>query len=157
MSESGLKNQLIKHLEGGNAFKPLDEILDEISFDKLGERPYDLPYSFYELFYHIVYAQKDIFEFSISEDYKAANWPDDYWPEESAPKTEEDWEALKKNYFKDRKQFKNFILNSENELESPVKNSDKHSLHREILLVIEHTAYHTGQMLVILRLLGLHK
>ncbi len=157
MSASKQKEQLVKHLKGGEAFMPLENFIDVIPFEKLGKRPHNLPYSFYELFYHIVFAQKDILEFSASEGYKTSKWPDDYWPNEPAPKTVEAWEKLKKDYFEDRESLKNFILDAENDLDHPVKNSEKHTLLREILLVIEHTAYHTGQMLIILRLLGLYK
>ncbi|SFG17202.1 Uncharacterized damage-inducible protein DinB (forms a four-helix bundle) [Salegentibacter agarivorans] len=157
MSGSVNKEQLIKHLQGGEAFMALEDLIDKISFEKLGEKPQNLPYSFYELFYHIVFAQKDILEYSISENYKSSEWPDDYWPKESTPDTEEDWKKLKKDYFEDRERFKNFILDTDIDLNLPVKNSDNHSLLREIMLVIEHTAYHTGQMLIILRLLGLYK
>jgi uncharacterized damage-inducible protein DinB len=157
MSVSISKKQLIKHLRGGKAFKPLEDFIDDIPFEKIGERPQNLPYSFYELFYHIVYAQKDILEFSISEDYKSSKWPDSFWPEHSAPDNKEDWNRLKKQYFEDREKFENFILDDENDLDQPVRNSEDHSLMREILLVIEHSAYHTGQMIVILRLLGLYK
>ncbi|MBZ9630831.1 DinB family protein [Salegentibacter sp. LM13S] len=157
MSDSKQKEQLVKHLKGGEAFMPLEDFIDIISFEKLGERPHNLPYSFYELFYHIVYAQKDILEFSASQDYKRSKWPDDYWPNEQAPRTVEAWEKLKKDYFQDRERLKDFILDAENDLNQQVKNSENQTLLREILLVIEHTAYHTGQMIIILRLLGLYK
>ncbi|NEV94310.1 DinB family protein [Psychroflexus sp. YR1-1] len=157
MSGSAERKQLVNHLKGGEAFMPLDEILDKITFEKLGVRPQDLPYSFYEVFYHIICAQKDILEYSTSGDYKSATWPEDYWPEKSSPESEKDWLKLREDYFRDRKTFENFILDPKNDLNLPVKNSDEHSLLREILLVMEHTAYHTGQLLLILRLLGLHK
>lgn len=157
MSDSAERKQLVKHLKGGNAFMPLEEIIDKINFEKLGVRPQALPYSFYEVFYHITCAQKDILEYSTSGDYKSAAWPEDYWPEKSSPESEKDWQKLRENYFRDRKTFENFILDPENDLNRPVKNSDEHTLLREILLVVEHTAYHTGQLLLILRLLGLHK
>ncbi|PKD19351.1 hypothetical protein APR41_16420 [Salegentibacter salinarum] len=157
MSNSGSKEKLIKHLEGGEAFMALEDFIDKIPFEKLGEKPHNLPYSFYELFFHIVFAQKDILEYSNSKNYKTSKWPDDYWPKESAPITEEAWDELKKEYFEDRERFKKFILDADTELNLPVKNSENHSLLREIMLVIEHTAYHTGQMLILLRLLGLYK
>ncbi|WP_127846137.1 DinB family protein [Psychroflexus aestuariivivens] len=157
MSDSTHKKQLLKHLKGSEAFRPLENFVDEIPFAKLGERPYNLPYSFYELFYHVVFAQKDILEYTISENYKASKWPDHYWPEQEAPQTENDWNNLKEEYFEDRKKLENFILEPENELNATVENSDNHNLLREILLIIEHTAYHTGQMIIILRLLGLYK
>ena len=155
--EKKLREQLVKHLNGGEAFTPLEEFIDEIPFEKLGERPEDLPYSFYELFYHIVFAQKDILEFSIAGSYETSTWPDDYWPKEQAPADEQSWENLKTEYFEDRKIFADFLLDENNSLLKPVKNGETQSLFRETMLIIEHTAYHSGELLVILRLLGLHK
>lgn len=157
MSGNDQKKQLVKHLKGGEAFVSIETFIDKIPFEQLGKRPYNLPYSFYELFYHIVFAQKDILEYSISGDYKTSKWPEDYWPKASAPESPDTWQKLKKDYFDDRSILENFILDPKNDLNILVRNSEKHTLFRETLLVIEHTAYHTGQMLMILRLLGLYK
>ncbi len=156
ISENATREQLVRHLEGGLAYVSIDSFLDAVPFDLIGERPPGLPYSFYEIFYHISFAQKDILEYSTSEDYKKRNWPVDYWPDKSEPNNEEDWEDLKYQYFEDRKRLKDFILDEKNELTKPVLNSEEHSLLREIFLVVEHTAYHTGQLLIIQRLLGVY-
>lgn len=150
------RNQLVKHLEGGLAYASIESFLDVIPFEKIGVRSSGLPYSFYEVFFHIAFAQKDILEYTISGDYKTRNWPDDYWPGRPAPDTEEDWEDLKAEYFEDRRLFKEYILDLNNDLNKPVRNSDEHTLLREIFLVVEHTAYHTGQLLIVQRLLGVY-
>jgi uncharacterized damage-inducible protein DinB len=157
MATKDEKAQLVKHLKGGEAFASLEDFIDKIPFEKLGERPHNIPYSFYELFFHIVAAQKDILEFSVSEGYKASNWPDDYWLDTKAPKSKKAWTDLKTAYFEDRRVFAAFILDPKNDLNTPVKNSENQTVLREALLVVEHTAYHTDQMLIILRLLGLYK
>ncbi|GAA4319411.1 DinB family protein [Pontixanthobacter gangjinensis] len=155
-SEKSTRQQLVKHLEGGQAFASIDSFLDAVPFDMIGLRPSGLPYSFYEVFFHLAYAQKDILEYSMSEDYQESNWPDDYWPDAPEPPGEEVWEDLKSDYFEDRKLLRDFILDENNDLNMPVKNSSEHSLLRELLLVIEHSAYHTGQLLIIQRLLGVY-
>lgn len=155
MPDTPIKNQLIKHLNGGEAFTPIGKFVEEISYHKLGVRPQGLPYSFYEVFYHIVYAQKDILDFCTAQKYTHPNWPEEYWPNKQKPESKEDWESLKESFFKDRKQLIDFVTDSSDILE-PVKNGDDQTLLRELLLVIEHNAYHTGQLALILRLLGLH-
>ncbi|MDT0293950.1 DinB family protein [Mesonia ostreae] len=157
MIDQAVRKQLVKHLQGGEAFVPVSKMLQEIPFDLLGERPKDLPYSFYELFYHIMYTQKDILEFCISKNYKTPDWPNEYWPAHKQPRTKEDWEDLQHQYNCNLESLTAFIEDTSNSLTRPVKNGKEgQTLLREALLVIEHTAYHTGQLLVILRCLGLH-
>lgn len=158
MSETKLiKERLSKHLYGGEAFMPLIDMLKIISFEDVNTRPSNLPYSFYELFYHVVFAQKDIVKFTCSDDYTEPKWPDYYWPKEKICRSEEEWINLKAEFLTDRERLKNFMIDDKNSLTDIVKNGkDEQTLLREILLVIEHTAYHTGQMMIILRLLNLH-
>lgn len=148
--------QLVKHLMGGEAFMPIDKVLKEVSFDKIGERLHGLPYSFYEVFYHITYTQKDILDYIILDDYKTPKWPEGYWDKKRSPTTKEEWEELKSDFFKERQALAAYILDKNNDLNKPVKNSEDHTLLRELLLVIEHNAYHTGQLILLLRLLGNH-
>jgi len=158
MSENSLiRKRLAKHLEGGEAFMPVTEMLTKISFEEINTRVSNLPYSFYELFFHIVFTQKDIVKFTCSNDYSKPKWPDYYWPKEKVCRNKEDWESLKAEYLTDRERLINFLKDKNNSLTLPVKNGkDQQTLLREILLVIEHSAYHNGQMMVILRMLNLH-
>lgn len=155
-SDQEIKKRLSKHLKGGEAFLPLEELLKKIEFEKLGVRPNNLPYSFYELFYHIRFAQKDILDYCLGNNYQSPNWPDDYWPEAQEPATIEEWENLKIAYFRERQELSEFLLAPENDLMAPVKEGTDHSLLREVLLVIEHSAYHNGQLLILLREMGLY-
>jgi len=50
----------------------------------------------------------------------------------------------------------NYINDRNNDLLKPVNTETKNTLLREVLLVIEHNAYHTGQLLIVLRSLGLY-
>ncbi len=155
--EKLIRERLAKHLDGGEAFMPIVEMLKKISFEDINTRPANLPYSFYELFFHTVFTQKDIVKFCCSEDYIEPKWPDFYWPKEKICKSAEEWETLKAEYFTDRERLKNFLLDENNPLAQPVMNGkDEQTLLREILIVIEHTAYHSGQMLVVMRLLNIH-
>lgn len=152
-----IRERLAKHLEGGEAFMPVTEILKKIAFEDINIRPGNLPYSFYELFFHVVFTQKDIVKFTCSEDYTEPRWPDYYWPKEKVCKNKNDWESVKADYLVDRERLKKFLLDPDNALTEPVKNGKDHqTLIREVMLVIEHTAYHAGQMLIVLRLLNLH-
>ncbi|MBD3615398.1 MAG: DinB family protein [Gracilimonas sp.] len=147
------REQLIQQLEGGQAFLKIEDLLSEVAFENLGERPSGLPYSFYEQFFHMRVAQFDILDFARNPDYEPMEWPEDYWPLQQAPKTEEDWEELKKAFFKERDEIMNLILDESNGLTKPFEHGDGQTLLREALLVLQHNAYHTGQLAIIFRLL----
>lgn len=152
-----MTEQLAKHLKGGEAFQPIDYFLDKIPFDKLRIRPNGLPYSFYELFYHIAFAQKDILDFIVADNYKTPDWPKDYWPKSRSPKDENEWKQLILDYNENRQQLITIVQNEENDFSKLVKNGKTQTLFREVLLVLEHTAYHTGQLAMILRLLKINQ
>lgn len=149
-----LRQQLVKHLEGGEAFVPIDKIVQDIPFPQVGVVPEKLPYSAWQQFYHLRFAQYDILDFCRNPDYTPVRWPDDYWPEAPAPKNRQEWNNTVEAYFEERKEMAGLISDPENDLYAPIPHGSGQTLLREALLVIEHTAYHTGQLLLILRLLG---
>lgn len=153
-SKDYTRQQLVKHIEGGEAFMSVKDVLEKVPFEQLGIIPESLPYSFYQQFYHMRFAQYDILEFSRNPDYQAPKWPDDYWPEKPAPEKLSDWEEISKLFFKERKEFIDIILGED--LYKPFSHGSGQTLFRQSLLVIEHNAYHTGQLLVISRLLGVY-
>lgn len=155
-SETNMKQILVKHLQGGQAFLPVDRLLEKISFSQIGVRPAGLPYSFFEIFYHIKFTQSDILEYCTKEEYQAPEWPKDYWPDNSKPQNEQAWNKLRADYFRDREELEVFILSKDINLLDNVPSGEDHSFFREIMLVIEHTSYHSGQLLILLRHLGLH-
>ncbi|PHS02747.1 MAG: hypothetical protein COA80_00265 [Leeuwenhoekiella sp.] len=156
MQAAAIKAQLLKHLKGGEAFMPVEDLLEKVKYKRIGERPVGLPYSFYEVFYHMFYAQRDLLDFCTAESYKTPSWPKDYWPSEKTAETKEEWQALKQDFFKDRNALVAFIENTETDLLGIAKHGEKQQILRELMLAIEHNAYHLGQLVIIARLLGLH-
>jgi len=153
MMKEQYSDLLIKHILGGNAFKKIEDILEEMPYSKIGVIPEGLPYSFWQVFEHIKIAQKDILEFSVNPDYKAIKWPDDYWPQASAPDSMEDWEKTKLEFCKDREAMTSLLESHADELLKPFPHGEGQNLFREALLIMEHNAYHIGQLVVISRML----
>lgn len=152
--QTEIKQQLVKHLNGGHAFSPIDKVLDEMPFVKIGFVPDGLPYSFYQLFAHIRIAQLDILEYCTLDDYSAGHWPDDYWPDDPAPESRKAWNEITDDYFSERKEFCDLILDPDSDLMKHFKTNPDHNLLRQTELIIEHTAYHTGQLYIVYRLLN---
>lgn len=150
------RERLIAHIEGGEAFLNIEHLLEKMPFERLGDRPDGLPYSFYELFYHTYVAQKDLLEYSKDAYHDSPNWPEGFWPSRAAPLSEEEWEELCNAYLDDRAAFMSLLRDPEQDLHEPFRNGSGHTLLRQALLVIEHAAYHTGQLWIIMRRSGLH-
>ncbi|MDO9553942.1 DinB family protein [Rhodonellum sp.] len=144
---------LIQHILGGNAFVKIEEILSKIKFKELGLKFSGLPYSFWQVFEHMRIAQKDILEFSTSSNYKELSWPEEYWPTNDLPDSPEHWINTQKDFFDDREKFNAFLLNNTKSLLHPFPYGTGQTLFREALLILEHNAYHTGQLMIILRML----
>lgn len=151
------REQLVQQLDGGQAFIRIEELLEEVDYEDLGVRPAGLPYSFYEQFFHLRVAQFDILDFSRNPDYEPQNWPEDYWPMEQAPSSEEEWEQLKTQFFEERNEMMDLILDPDRDLQTPFEHGDGQTLLREGMLVLEHNAYHIGQLAIIFRLLKKEK
>lgn len=150
-----IKQQLVKHIKGGEAFMPVDQLLPAIPFDALGKPIENIPYTLWQQFHHLSFCQKDILDFSINPNYTHYEWPKDYWTSEKAPLIEQEWEIAQETYFKERQQLIDLILDPNTDLNEPFAYGTGQTLFREALLVVEHTAYHTGQMLTMSRMLGI--
>ena len=152
---SALVANLVDLLNKGNAHVSLDDSLKNIPFDLLGRKPQDLPYSLWQIAEHIRIAQSDILEFSRDANYQSPAWPESYWPKETKPASEEEWKKCLNRIKKDRKEFIKLLQNSPAELFTVFEHGDGQTLLREALVLADHNSYHTGEIIVIRRLLDI--
>lgn len=146
-------DNLISLLNKGNAHISLDKALKDIPFEILGNKPEGVPYSIWQLTEHIRIAQEDILNFSKDSQYQSPNWPDDYWPKEVKPPSEEAWENCITQIKRDRKSFITLLQNSADNLFTPFEYGDGQTLLREALVLADHQSYHTGEIIILRRIL----
>ena len=152
-SEQQLTKRLSNHLKSGEAFMPVDDLLKQIPLEYVGKNLEDIPYTIYELVYHMRLAQLDIIRYCSDSEYEEPEWPEDYWPERSTPFDEEEWNNLLQKFIAERDEFREYIIKKPSHLFKEVQPDTGHTLLRQILLLIEHNAYHIGQLYVMNRLL----
>ena len=150
-----LVTELKKLLNGGGAHVGFKDAVANLPFNLLGEKPYNLPYSIWQLVEHIRIAQWDMLEFSKDGSHQSPKWPDEYWPKELAPKDEETWNNTLKEIDEDLKEFMTLLDSSD--LYVPILHGDGQSILREALQIADHNAYHIAEIVVIRRLLGAWK
>jgi uncharacterized damage-inducible protein DinB len=156
-----LRKQLQALLDGGQAHATFDDAVKDLPAELRSAVPNNLPYSAWQIVEHIRIAQRDILDFSTNTNgtYKPRKWPDEYWPKNPAPPSAEAWEQSIHHLREDHKAFAKLLKTADDEsLVAPFAWGDGHqSLLREAFLVADHTAYHTGELIVLRRLLGAWK
>jgi uncharacterized damage-inducible protein DinB len=155
-----IREQLQHLLDGGQAHATLDDAVKNFHAELRGIAPHNLPYSAWQILEHIRITQRDILDFSSNEGgtYLSRKWPEEYWPKESAPPSASAWDGSIHQIHTDRKAFE-VLLHAANEaaLITPFPWGEGQTLLREALLIADHTAYHTGEIIILRRLLGCWK
>lgn len=149
-----LREQLVKLLRGGQAFKTRDEILEGISLQEAGRKAYNLPYTIWQLLEHLRIAQWDILEFSRNPQHESPEWPKGYWPTETAPANQAALDDTLNAISGNLEEMIELIQDPANNLFEPFAHGSGQNLLREAMLVAEHNAYHLGEIVVVRRLLG---
>jgi hypothetical protein len=151
--DARLRAEVVALLRGGNAHAPADAVLDGIPPERINEHVDGLPYSLWELVYHLWFTQHDILVFSINPDYEDRDWPGDYWP--AAEGTPESWADTVQAFHDDLAKLVRLVESTETDLLAEFDHAPGYTLLREALLAADHNAHHLGEVIVLRRLLGL--
>jgi uncharacterized damage-inducible protein DinB len=151
----GLITELMNLLQGGGAHVSLKEALKGLPAAMRGAKTNDLPYTIWQLVEHIRIAQWDMLEFSRDGAHQSPKWPDGYWPKEAAPANDAAWRKSIKQIESDLEQF--MSLMKKTDVYAPIPHGTGQTLLREALQIADHSAYHTAEIVVIRRLLGVWK
>jgi len=147
-----VREHLLRALDWGDAHVTFDAAVDGLPARLRAVRPDGLPYSAWELVEHLRLAQLDLLEFCRNPDYREMQWPDDYWPK-AGPSDDQDWERSLQRFREDREALKRFAA-EQSDLLAQVPHGSGQTYLREVLLVLDHNAYHLGQLIAVRRALG---
>jgi len=156
-NQIALVKALTEGLTKSHAHASLEEALKGLPADLRGVVPEGLPYSIWQLVEHIRITQWDIVEFSTNPGHESPQWPEGYWPKEHKPHSEKAWTDTLHKITRDRDTFIQALSSGDADLYTPFPYGDGQNLLREAILLIDHTSYHVGEILVLRRLLGTWK
>ena len=151
--EAVLRENLYQLLSGAEAHVDVLTALKGFPPDLYGKKPPHAAHTGWELLEHIRIALHDLWDFSTNPEYVEQKWPDDYWPAQKAPAHAGDWKKSLEQIAADRKAFIGLLHKAEEEIYTPFPYGNGQSLLREALLIVDHTSYHTGEIIVLRRLL----
>ena len=149
-----LRHQLQQALDWEDAHADFEDATSGIPEGFRGLVPAGLVHSAWQLVEHMRLVQNDILDFCVNPDYRERNFPDDYWPTTAAPPSTAAWDRSLADYRKDRDALKALAGDPKIDLFGTIPHGDGQTYLREIILVIDHTSYHVGQLLDVRRALG---
>lgn len=153
-SSKSIRHLLLEQLNGRNAHVDFEQAIDGLSFEEAGLPVEGLPHTVWQLIEHIRLGQDDIIEFCKNPAYEAIDWPDDYWPASDKPTDKEELAASIRAVKEGIQEMREMIQNPENDLQETFPHGNGQTLFREAMLIVDHNAYHIGQIVQIRRLLG---
>ena len=154
MSDQALRAHLVRILDWEDAHAGFDHAVAGLPARLRGVTPPGWTHSAWQLLEHIRIAQHDILDFSRNPNYAERAWPDEYWPETPEPPTAEAWDESVSAFRRDRDALKQLTTDSTIGLTDRIPHGSGQTYLREVLLVLDHNAYHVAELVVLRRLLG---
>ncbi|WP_216318676.1 DinB family protein [Deinococcus aestuarii] len=159
-ADAALRTHVRALLTERQAHVLLSDVLDGFPLERINDRPEGVPYSAWEVLWHLRFTQRDILDFVRDEAYVEPEWPTGYWPDRTrAAATPEDWHAEAQAFREDLAALLTLLDDPTTDLLAVVPNGAKpgageQTWLREFLLVADHNAYHVGQLMLLKRVLG---
>ena len=151
---ASLRQHLVELLTGGHAHATFEAAIKGLPPTLYGAKPANFPHSAWMILEHLRIAQWDILEFSRNEKHESPKFPEGYWPKTEAPPTTSAWTKGVEQFQSDLKAMKDLVKNPKTDLFAKIPWGDGQTILREALLVADHNAYHTAQIVDVRRLLG---
>ena len=149
-----LRKHLSDLLRMKGAHLGFDEAVAAFPVELRGIKPLGAPHTPWQLLEHLRIAQWDILDFSRNPAYQEMKWPDDYWPKSPKPPTPGAWQQSVVAFRADRRSLERLLADPALDLYAKIPHGEGQTYLREFLLVADHGAFHTGQLVAVRRLLG---
>lgn len=154
-NSTALRDHLVRLLDWEDAHVGFDKAIDGIPPDLRGARAPGFEHSPWALLEHLRLAQEDILDFCVNAAYThRMAWPEDYWPRESSPPSEQAWTDSIAAFVRSRDELTRLAREVKDLSATVPTGTGQQTYLRAILLVADHAAYHVGQLVAVRRALG---
>lgn len=156
-TDRALRRQLIQLLKTSDAHIGIDEATRNFPPELRGRRPERAAHSPWQVLEHMRICQWDMLEFSRDPKHESPSFPDGYWPKSESPPDDTAWDRSVAAFKNDLLAMQRLVSNPKRDLFARINHPDakaKHTLIREALVLVDHNAYHLGELLLLRRLLG---
>ena len=152
--DAELRLRLTELLTNSQAHMGFEEAVKDFPMDKINATfPYG-DYSAWGLLEHLRLTQNDIWEFMDNPNYHEPEWPKDYWPDAKTVATPKMWQKSLDGFRTDLQKLVDLVNNPKTNLEAKVADGTGQTILREILVVVDHNAYHIGEFAIMRQVMG---
>ena len=149
-----IRKQLTELLRERHAHLKFEDSVENLPAELRSVKATNLPYSIWQLVEHIRITQWDIVQFCQFATHKSPEWPKGYWVKNPEMVGDDQWQRSLNQIWDDRELFIALFNNPDIDIYLPFTHGNGQNYIREALNIADHTGYHTGQIVVIRRILG---
>lgn len=153
-NDTSFRDHLLTLLDSGDAHLRFDDAVKDFPVELRGKRPAGGPHSPWELLEHLRIAQSDLLEFSRDASHISPEFPAGYWPASEAPPTDTAWDESVAAFRKDQREFVELLRDSSIDLHQRIPHGNGQTVLRQILVAVDHKAYHLGQLVTVRAILS---
>jgi len=126
---------LIQRMKDEHTHDTFMYVVSHTPFSVINKRVPNREYLFWHVAKHICISQRDIIDYLIGTNYKALEWPKEYWPNPNQKTTEKEWKQLIKDYQKNI-----------DDMIDLIRNHYSLNVFKRTVMTIDHTSYHIGEL-----------
>ena len=157
ITDAKLRKELLDYLEHPRTHAPFAAAVKDFPVAFINKKLPKVPYTPWMLIEHIRVTQHDMVDFMRNKHYQELEWPKDYWPDPKQKADKNMWNASVKGYEDDMRALTAMVKNPKTDLLARIPWGDGQTIAREVIQVIDHAGYHTGELILFRRMMGAWK
>ena len=153
---ASFRDHLVRLLDWEDAHVGFDKTVEGVAPQHRGARAAGFEHSPWQLLEHLRLAQDDILDFCLNPSYEhTMKWPDDYWPGDPAPPSDQAWAESIAGFVRSRDALKKLAREVPDLAATVPTGKGSQTYLRAILMAADHVAYHVGQLVAVRKALGI--
>ncbi len=149
--------RLVAALEGKGAHLSFDDAVRDFPEGLRNAKPPHVPYTFWHQLEHIRITQWDMLRYIEDPGHVSPDWPKGYWPDQAATTDGAGWDTTIRQYLSDLASLIALVNDPKVNLLAPIKHIENRSILRCGFIIVDHTSYHLGELVMGRQILGAWK
>lgn len=156
MSQEEPRRTLSTLLRQSHSHAGLSRAVEGLSAESAGRLADGFTHTSWEQVEHMRLAAEDLVSYCRDANYKDLGWPEGYWPQSTAPPSEEALDQSVDRLLAATEAMTVLVQDAEHDIYAKVPTAEKNHHHtlRAALILLDHNGYHVGQLIALRLALG---